>query len=143
MSIYQSRTKRPIKDDEVTQPVTTGGTREPARGTAAGEDWAQIWAHRRKAMPPKHLLPMSIRWLTNLPNHVRPLALVNNYPRIANLLALQWGKPPACRAYFIDLLMDRRGNRKGFPADVRQELRVLRDYYYDLNPPSPNLALVE
>ena len=143
MSIYQSRLKRPINDVEVTQPVTSGDTPEPARRTAAGKDWAQIWSHRRKAEPARTLLPVSVKWLLSLPNDVRPLTLVAKYARIANVLALQWGKPTACRAYFNDLLADHRGNRKGFAADVHRELRALRDYYDDLHPPSLDLALVE
>ena len=51
------------------------------------------------------------------------------YARIANLLAHQWNDDKACRAYFDDLLMGRRAKRRGFPANVRRELRLLREYY--------------
>lgn len=141
MSIYQSRSK----GDDVTDPGTGSGKPEPTRPTPAGqaEDWAQIWSHRRNATPARNLLPVSVKWLLSLPNDIRPLALVAKYPRIGNVLALQWGKPAACRAYFNDLLADRRGNRKGFAADIHRELRALRDYYYDLHPPSLHLTLVE
>ena len=142
MSIYQSRFKRPIDGDDATDSVTASGTPEPARRTP-DQDWAQVWSNRRKATPPRNLLPVSVKWLLSLPPDVRPLTLAAKYPRIANVLALQWGKPTACRAYFNDLLADRRGNRKGFPAEVHRELRALQDYYYDLQPPSQQLTLVE
>lgn len=143
MSIYQPRFKRPINDDDVTQPGTRGSVPKPVCKPPARHDWAQVWSHRRKVTPARNLLPVSIKWLTSLPKDVRPLALVAQYPRIANILALQWSKPTACRAYLEDLLVDRRGNRKGFPVDVHRELRALRDHYYDLNPGSLHLTLVE
>jgi hypothetical protein len=65
---------------------------------------------------------------------VRPLALVNKYPRIANMLALDWNRSPACRGYFVDLLANGRGHRQGFPANVDRDLRRLCDYYHTLHP---------
>ena len=139
MSIYQSRLKRQINDDaHAAQTVPPGD-----KSTPAHQDWAEDWSPRRKVTPARNLLPVSVKWLLSLPTGDRPLVLAAKYPRIVNILALQWGKPSACRAYFGDLLVDRRGNRKGFPADVHRELRALRDYYHDLNPPGPQLALVE
>ena len=76
-----------------------------------------------------YMLRMSIVWLRTLPRDVRPMVLVKQYPRIANSIALRWNRADACRAYFIDLLVDRRGTRKGFPADVHGDLTTLRDYY--------------
>ena len=143
MSIYQSRFKRPINDDDVTSPVMRGGTPKPACLPPARQDWAQVWSHRRKAIPSKYIMPMSIKWLMSMPKHVRPLALVAKYPRIANQVALQWSKSDACRTYLDDLLVDRRSNRKGFPADVQHDLRTLRDYYYSLHQTSLHLTLVE
>ena len=146
MSIYQARLKRPISGDDASVSLTASAKPAPARRTQAvqaDEDWAQIWSHRRKATPARNLLPVSVKWLLNLPNDVRPLALVSKYPRVANVLALQWSQPTSCRAHFNDLLADRRGNRKGFPAEVQRELRALRDYYYDLHAPVLQLALVE
>jgi hypothetical protein len=60
---------------------------------------------------------------------VRPVALAEQYARIANLLAQQWNDDRACRAYFDDLLMGRRATRRGFPVNVRRELWLLREYY--------------
>jgi hypothetical protein len=127
MSIYRSRDRRPNQSD-VTEPVTRSRTPAPA-GTPPGKDWASV----RKAKPVDYLLPRSIEWLERLPQAVRPMALAAKYPRIANTLALDWSRPAACRAYFDDLLIDRRGNRQGFPADVDRDLRRLRDHYHSLH----------
>lgn len=78
-----------------------------------------------------YMLPKSLDWLATLPQEVRPRALERQYPRIANLIALQWNNAAACRAYFDDLLTDHRGTRKGFPADVYRDLTVLRNYHYN------------
>ncbi len=75
------------------------------------------------------MLHMSVVWFRTLPKDVRPMALVKQYPRIANSVALRWRTPDACHAYLIDLFIDRRGARKGFPADVHRSLTTLRDYY--------------
>jgi hypothetical protein len=135
MSIYQSRRKRPVNDDSVTHPVTGGGMpKDECPPPAAPVHWYLV----RKTRPVNYMLPMSMEWLRRLPKEVRPMALATQYPRIANLLALEWNKPAACCAYFDALLVDNRGKRKGFPADVHRDLRTLRDYYWSLH-----LMLVE
>lgn len=130
-SIYRSRPKRPVDEDDVRQPVSTGGmpTAVPSRGNAP--DTTRDWSHARRTKPAGYMLPVSLKWFASLPLEVRPMALVTDYARIANLLALQWDKPAACRAYFDDLISDRRGHRRGFPPEVRRDLLTLRDYYYN------------
>ncbi len=89
----------------------------------------------RKADLVDYLRPMCVKWLRSLPEQVRPTAVANQYPRIANLLALEWTNPAACRRYFHRFLIDgRRGNRQGFPLDVHRELKILRDYYHSQHP---------
>jgi hypothetical protein len=96
----------------------------------ADDDGARQWAHLRRARPANRLLPIGAQWLAQLPDEVSPMALAVRYPRIVNLLALQWDDRRACSAYFEDLLQDRRGGRRGFPADVERDLSRLRDYWY-------------
>jgi hypothetical protein len=128
MSIYQSRTTRPIINDVSRFEMRSGGG-TPAPPPAGRDDGEQDWYLWRKVEPANHLLPLSVAWLRRLPEKVRPMALVARYPRIANLLALEWSKPVVCGAYFDDLLTDRRSNRQGFPADVYRDLLVLQDHY--------------
>jgi hypothetical protein len=93
-------------------------------------DPASAFAHLRKSSPTNRLLPVGAQWLARLPGDVAPQALARQYPRIVNLLALQWSDRGACAAYFDDLLTDRRGGRQGFPPDVQRDLARLRDYWY-------------
>jgi len=84
---------------------------------------------RRTQQPSNELSLATLEWLQGLPAEVRPEALPNQYGRVANALRLCWGRPEACLDYFEDLLIDRRGDRLGFPADVVMEIAVLKDYY--------------
>lgn len=88
------------------------------------------WTERRRAIPLNDLLNPTLRWAASLPFAIRPTALMNRFPRLANLIAASWKEPLSFRACLDDLLTDRRGGRQGLPADVRDELENLRRYYY-------------
>ncbi len=132
MSIYQTRNKRPTSDDG-SQADPRGGTPTAAFRPPNGQGVALDWSSLRKAEPANRLLPVSREWLATLPADVQPKSLAAQYPRIVNVLAVEWANATTCRAYFTHLLADRRGNRKGFPADVHSELVTLRDYYFTLH----------
>jgi hypothetical protein len=53
---------------------------------------------------------------------------MRQYPRVANMIALLWGEPTrtALDRYMEALLVDTRGNRRGFPPEVANDLMVLR-----------------
>jgi len=88
----------------------------------------------RKAAPNNQPFPATFKWIASLPREVRPLALLQQFPRIANMLAQSWHDPAAFREYMFDLLIDRRGSREGFPQDVRSELLRLRAYFDHIDP---------
>jgi hypothetical protein len=97
---------------------------------AAPKDWTM----RRKAQPAEYLLPAGRRWLDLLPPESFPSALAAHYPRIVNLIALQWDDRSACVRYFRELLFDRRGGRQGFPGPVQRDLRKVCAYWYRAGP---------
>lgn len=86
------------------------------------------WERRRS--PPKandtHLTALTRAWEHKLPDTVRLANLCATYPRIANRIALCWNDPALTAKLFQELMTDRRGLRKGFPAAVRAELVALR-----------------
>ena len=84
---------------------------------------------RRTQQPTNELTPATHEWLQTLPAAVRPESLASQYGRVLNALRLCWGQPETCLDYFEDLLIDRRGDRLGFPADIVIEIAVLKDYY--------------
>jgi len=62
------------------------------------------------------------------------MELMQAFPRIANRLCETWKRPSVCEHYFDELLVDRRGGRKGFPLKIASELTELRAYYARLYP---------
>ena len=68
-----------------------------------------------------------------LPGLYYPQALVNRYPRIANVIADCRYDRIKLENYLDSLLHDRRPNRMGFPADVYEDIRKLWDLLIDQN----------
>jgi len=85
------------------------------------------WAGRRRpAEPTDHaILGRTVAWLLHLAPDARPTHLADAIPRIANALADRWSDQRAAAAYVGDLLIDRRGGRKGFPPEIKRELVML------------------
>jgi hypothetical protein len=141
MSIYRARYKRSWDGNvEHTRPPypVAAAPGYPAPGGQPARDWEKA----RKSRPADYLLPTSLAWFKSLPPEVRPVALVDKYARIANLIARHWHDYAACTTYFDELLHDRRGGRKGFPSEVYQELRSLHDYYVRAQLKAGRLSLV-
>jgi len=80
------------------------------------------------------LLNTTLTWMARLPKGVRPMVLAARYPRIANNIADLWRRVARCEEYLDALVVDRRGNRTGFPPDVAMELNNLRGFYAELHP---------
>jgi hypothetical protein len=130
MSIYRRLNGLPSTDiavdqAEVETPVQFQAT---SRRRASPEDEQQN-LRLRKASPANKPLPRTFEWMAGLPSTVRPTALLRDYARIANVIAAAWCDSKALRSYMDRLFNDDRGNRKGFPPDVLDELLSLREYY--------------
>jgi hypothetical protein len=127
MSIYRRTDRVPLND--------VSATAQPRAGAGQTQDGVD-WATRRAKDPATGLLRPTARWASALPRDVVPHALLSKFPRIANLLAVLWQDPNSLRCYLDDLLVDKRGNRQGFPLDILRELFALRAYYDQLHPGS-------
>jgi hypothetical protein len=135
MSIYKPAFERVVSDNDVTHTVRPTAAPKPPSQPKLDDAVSPELVRLRKAKPADHLMPMCVKWLSSLPEQVRPIALTNQYPRIANLLALNWSESALCRRYLDDLLIDHlRGDRQGFPLDVHRELETLQDYYDSQHP---------
>jgi hypothetical protein len=130
MSLY-GRRKGVLDYDALYQsslpPNATAAKRSPSGDPG---DESQDWSPVRKAMPADYLLPASQRWMEHLPHDVCPRALATRFPRIANLVAMQWNDRGACPAYFEELLHHRRGCRHVFSSYVQRDIYILRSYCY-------------
>jgi len=100
----------------------------PPQATPATQaDWSRT--RRQQRREDQVLSGSTYAWLKTLPYAVRPVELCSRYPRVGNRLALCWGDPAQTERLFDDLLVDRRGNRKGFPPSVAEELLCLRRFH--------------
>jgi len=79
------------------------------------------------------LTPQALHWLESLPQDVRPVDLQRKYARIVNLLAENWKNEINCMHVLTQLVVDNRGDRRGFPMAVLAELVALRDYRMNLS----------
>ena len=120
--------------DEVDANPSVLKAAEPTPAVAAGAMVEK--AMRRRAMPIDAPLPRTFKWVAKLPREIQPIEVLRSFPRIANLLASAWKEPDSMHACLGELLVDRRGSRKGFPPKVLAELRALRSYYEHLHPAS-------
>ena len=91
------------------------------------------WHALRRAIDAKesHLRERTFKWLATLPAAVRPMATARQYARIVNRLSDLWAHCESTRLYFQSLLIDRRQDREGFPAAVKEELEILQNYYFE------------
>ena len=101
---------------------------EPAKPSASKP------SYKRTRIPEEPLLNVTRTWLASLPQDVHPVELVRQFPRIANRLRHLWTQVATCEKYMDGLLVDSRGNRKGFPLKITQELQALREHYALLYP---------
>ena len=85
-------------------------------------------SNRRAHQPLNQQLPATAKWVASLPTEVQPLALLQAFPRVANALARLWQDDAGLNRYLDELLVDRRGGRRGFPPEIHNELLTLRAY---------------
>ncbi|MGS0741960.1 hypothetical protein ACVBEF_09005 [Glaciimonas sp. GG7] len=89
------------------------------------------WTSNRRSQSPADLRlnDATYKWVLTLPTEVWPLWVMKHYPRVANKLADTWGTHGVCETLFVDLLLDHRGTRKGFPVNVSREIMALKLYF--------------
>jgi hypothetical protein len=127
MSIYGRTDRVPLSD--------VAATAQPRTGDLQAQNDVD-WTTRRARGPATGLLRPTAQWAASMPREVVPHALLSKFPRICNLLAVLWQDPGSLRRYLDDLLVDKRGNRQGFPVNILRELFALRAHYDELHPGS-------
>jgi hypothetical protein len=91
--------------------------------TAPKEGGSDRWGRR----PPQRLTIASHQLVIDLARSGDPVpGLARRFPHVLNQLSAVWGDLPAAAELIDDLLVDRRGGRRGFPADVLAELLTVR-----------------
>jgi hypothetical protein len=110
----------------------------PSRKAAASDSDAQAWSGERRRMFEAQRAPLreadrtlaleTRLWMLRLPPKLRPVALAEAFPRVANRLARDWSDNFMLDVCFEDLLIDRRGGRRGFPKPVLREIQRLHHF---------------
>ncbi|WP_052135226.1 hypothetical protein [Collimonas arenae] len=91
-------------------------------------DWEFL--RRPQAHKDQDLLESTYQWYAKLPADIKPWELARYFPRVTNELAAIWARPTMCEQFLDQLLLDNRGNRKGFPEKVIREIMVLQHYLH-------------
>lgn len=88
------------------------------------------WLQRRGLPQPGDLAPTpdALLWFAQLPDGVRPEAVLHAYPRLINRMAQHWQYRDMALEVLDDLLIDRRGGRTGFAVQISRELATLRNW---------------
>ena len=128
MSIYRTLGPKAPKGDAMTAGTVAA---EPTSRDPAADARLEAAERRKRSLgePTNLLLPRTRAWAAKLPPEIQPHALMRNFGRIANTLALVWPDPKAADEYFDQLLVLKRPRRQGFPKDVQDELFALRRFY--------------
>lgn len=113
--------------------VSIADTRREIDGAPKQSD-EQLGRYPRARQENNVLLSTTLTWIAGLPKDVRPMVLARRFPRIANNVAGLWRRVARCEEYLDTLIVDRRGDRTGFPPDVARELTNLRGFYAELHP---------
>jgi hypothetical protein len=99
-------------------------------GPSANRQPANPASMRQPASPYDGKLNLAATaWMSELPQQVAPLTLAHQFPRIVNRLARFWDSPQMIDQYLEQLLVDRRGRRKGFPEKALEELYALAEFH--------------
>ena len=94
---------------------------------------AEDWRTKRTPTPSEPLSDEANAWIASLPESVRPRQLALRYARLANRLCKAWPHRAQCERLLDELMIDRRGGRKGFPLAIANELATLRDHYFRMH----------
>jgi hypothetical protein len=94
----------------------------PPRRTTRGLVWG----------PPVELNSQAQRWIRSIPRTARPRQLADQYPHVINRLAIAWGDHVLVERCFDELMIDRRGDRGGFPKAISAEILALHGHYLSM-----------
>jgi hypothetical protein len=128
-----------IVSDRVAMPPAAPAAAPAAPAAPAAEQPAANLPNRDPSgrfarRPPVPLSIEAHRLFIELKKDSQPIAgLPKRFPHVFNRIAATWHDPPALLEVLDDLLVDKRGGRRGFPADVLAELLILRSLVVKLS----------
>jgi len=105
--------------------------RTPSAASAPTDDAPLDWARQRAPLTDQDrvLLSQTHLWLRRIPTPLHPKQLCRYHPRIANRLAQSWDDHEATGRLLDELLIDRRGKRRGFGERITLEIQRLERFH--------------
>jgi hypothetical protein len=94
-----------------------------------GSNSSWVWRRRPTRHTDQTLIVDAERWLASLPDDAQALAVAARFPRIVNNIVARLPYPRELADYMDELLVDRRGNRSGFPIAVMTDLIRLNSLF--------------
>lgn len=109
----------PARATAATRDTESGARPVPAAGGPRTSRW--------RRQPPARLSVRAHRLIIELKRIGEPVSvLARRFPHVLNRIADAWPAPGIVVDLIDDLLVDRRGARRGFPADALAELLLTR-----------------
>jgi hypothetical protein len=119
-AVFEPRSRpSALPADAVTRPMPPRDVEAVAPEDAPDCPWPRA--------PRREPTPTAVRLAESLRDAGRPVpTLVARFPHLMNRVAGRWDDPPAVLAALDELLVDRRGDRRGLPAAALAEVLRLR-----------------
>jgi hypothetical protein len=117
---------------EALEHVSIGGRSCPETPNNGEVLKQELMAQRQPNQLRATLNEAAYAWIMYIPETTRPLVLAQQYPRILNRIVDLWKRPLKCDDYLEELIIDKRGDRQGFPDEITDELTKLK-VYFDAN----------
>ena len=92
-------------------------------------DFPRRWSRAPARDRDRILLSQTHIWLRLIPSALLPKHVCRHHPHVANRFAESWGDMERIQQLVDDLLIDRRGGRKGFSQRVRIEIEELERFH--------------
>ena len=85
------------------------------------------WSKQRRkpVVTDRALTGQAMDWVIGLPPPLRPHAVCEQFPRVANAIAAAWADKALSLQVLDHMINDYRGGRRGFPDAVQRELAAL------------------
>ncbi|MEP6874154.1 MAG: hypothetical protein ABI887_07285 [Burkholderiales bacterium] len=116
---------------ELVAPSLENAEHKQAVALAKPEPARDDWSRRRAPRRPHDVVLQSEThvWLRSIPTPSHPKQLCLHHPHLANRLARAWDDDLLVQRFMDDVLIDKRGHRRGLSERVRLELHRLERFH--------------
>lgn len=126
---FEFRPSGSIEFEQVEPEAVARAMKEPAADAPDADPFSINFGRAKDSKPSQSermLAGTTIDWLVAFPNDLRPKALCERFPHVANRLAQDWLHRGRTLQRLQELAEDARWGGTGFPAQVQGELQRLQ-----------------